>query len=139
LSYLGSFPSSSSPPNSKSTIDFDLNKSSEVGMLTFKVRKSQNLQILGLIPLSPIRKFLKCASPLIANPQIGKSAKISLFCTHLNWSIICYTSMKKKFVFAEKPAKRLRPQINQVSKLQKFHKSKKVAVLSQKNERKLYF
>jgi hypothetical protein len=29
-----------------------------------------NPQILGLIPQSQIRKFLRCASPQIANPQI---------------------------------------------------------------------
>jgi len=38
--------------------------------LFFKFRKSQIRNSLGLIPLSQIRKFLRSASPQIANPQI---------------------------------------------------------------------
>jgi hypothetical protein len=51
--------------------------------LTFKgghanfllVRKKKNSHILGLIPQLQIRKFLRCASPQIANPQICKEKK----------------------------------------------------------------
>jgi hypothetical protein len=53
-----------------------------VGKHTFK--KSANPQILGLIPLLNIRKFLRFASPqsaspqiFVMNPQSSKSANLS--------------------------------------------------------------
>jgi hypothetical protein len=43
----------------------------EMGKLTYvKSPQIANPQILGLIPLLQIRKFLRCTSPQIANPQI---------------------------------------------------------------------
>jgi hypothetical protein len=39
----------------------------EWGKQTFLVTQIANPHILGLIPLSQIRKFLRCASPQIAN------------------------------------------------------------------------
>ncbi len=39
-------------------------------MVLFHKQKIENPQILGLIPLSQILIFRRCASPQIANPQI---------------------------------------------------------------------
>jgi hypothetical protein len=52
----------------------------------YKSLQIANLQILGLILLSQIRKFLRCASPQIANPQIFMiNPQISSkFCTFLS-------------------------------------------------------
>ncbi len=38
--------------------------------ISFVSPQIANLQILGLIPQSQIRKFMRCASPQITNPQI---------------------------------------------------------------------
>ncbi len=85
-----------------------------------------NPQILGLVPLSQIRKLLRCASLQFVNPQIStkycttlsqSSPKISIlitiflkFCTNLNKSHIGYICKEKKYVFADfrKSAKNLK-------------------------------
>ncbi len=43
--------------------------------IIFVSPQNANPQILGLIPQSQIRKFLKCASPQIANPQTATFAE----------------------------------------------------------------
>ncbi len=75
-----------------------------MGKLTFvKSPQIANPKILGLIPLSQIRKFLWCASPEVVNPQI-----------FMNYPQILY--LEKVAIFLRtfesfKSANRLGPQI----------------------------
>jgi hypothetical protein len=66
----------------------------EVGKQTFKSAKSQILKFLGSFRNLPIRRFLRCASPKIANliffrinPQIEKPKISSKYCTTLSQNI----------------------------------------------------
>jgi hypothetical protein len=62
----------------------------------YKSLQIANLQILGPILLSQICKFLRCASPQIANPQIS-----SKFCTSLSTNSYTVFCLEKKYVFAD--------------------------------------
>jgi hypothetical protein len=68
---------------------------SEVGKQTFfKSSQITYLHIYGLIPLSQVRKFLRCAGLQIANPQIFKFHKKLIRKCLQNTAKICLKSLK---------------------------------------------
>ncbi len=124
--------------------------------------KSINPQILGLIPLSQIRKFIVCDTLPIANPQIffminpqmlHTSVLIVLIVlflkfTNLNLSIICHIFNEKKNVFADlrkfkvhksqkdwvrKSQIRKVPLLRNISKSNKLFKHKKLQICDLRN------
>ncbi len=63
--------------------------------------KCANTQILVLIPQSQIRKFLRCANPQMANPQIFATLSQNSPKSRLFKTIFCYIFNEKKFVFPD--------------------------------------
>jgi hypothetical protein len=66
----------------------------------YKSLQIENLQILGLILLSQIRKFLRCASPQIANPRIFMiNPQIRKFLQ--NYALLCLKTVLAVVFFNE--------------------------------------
>jgi hypothetical protein len=64
---------------SKGRIEFDYEIFKGTSKLFFQILQIANPQILALIPLSQIRKFLSCARPQFFN---GKSANYTTCCSN---------------------------------------------------------